>query len=72
MTSAGKTERDTKHELVDFLVRKAFDPVLKAKPGGSDAEKTKLERVQDATRAEIERFAITGRPRRSWSISSGT
>lgn len=48
-------------ELVDFLVHRAFDPVLKAKPDGrSDAEKKKLEHVQDATRKEIERFRHYG------------
>ncbi|MDT7952081.1 MAG: hypothetical protein RQ966_11315 [Acetobacteraceae bacterium] len=45
-----------KQELVEFLVRRAFDPVLQAKPSGSDAERQKLERVQKATQAEIERF----------------
>ena len=50
--------KDAKGELVEFLVRKAFEPVLQAKPGAghSDADKTKLEHVQKATRAEIERF----------------
>lgn len=48
-------------ELVDFVVRRAFEPVLKTKPDGrSDAEKRKLEHVQDATRKEIERFRHYG------------
>jgi DNA-binding transcriptional regulator LsrR (DeoR family) len=48
---------DHKSELVDFLVRKAFDPVLKAKPDGrSDADKKVLEHVQEATRSEIARY----------------
>lgn len=49
--------KDAKQELVDFLIRKAFDPVLHAKPDGrSEAERKKLEHVQDATRAEIDRY----------------
>ena len=48
-------------QLVDFLVRRAFEPVLKATPEGrSEAEKKKLEHVQDATRKEIERFRHYG------------
>ncbi|MFN3521865.1 MAG: hypothetical protein ACK4YQ_06425 [Phenylobacterium sp.] len=46
-----------KQELVNFLVKEAFDPVLEARPDGrSDAEKRKLKDVQDATRSEIDRF----------------
>lgn len=49
--------KQAKQELVDFVIRRAFDPVLKAKPDGkSDAEKKKLEHVQDATRSEIDRY----------------
>ncbi len=45
---------DKKRELVDFLVKKAFNPVLHAKADGrSEAEKRKLEHVRDATQAEI-------------------
>jgi hypothetical protein len=51
---------NAKRELVDFLIHRAFDPVLKAEPAGSDADKAKLERVQKATRAEIERFRAYG------------
>lgn len=48
---------DAKQKLVDFVVHKAFDPVLKAKPEGrSETEKEKLEHVQRATRAEIDRY----------------
>lgn len=44
-------------ELFDFLKRKVFDPVLRADSDGrSDAEQRKLEDVQEATRAEMERF----------------
>ena len=46
-----------KDELVRFLVERAFKPVLNAKPKNhSEAEQKKLEHVQKATRAEIERF----------------
>lgn len=48
---------DKKNELLHFLERKAFDPVLHARTDGrSDAEKKKLAHVQDATRAEIDRY----------------
>ncbi len=40
-----------------FLEERAFKPVLNAKPKGrSEVEQRKLEHVQKATRAEIERF----------------
>jgi hypothetical protein len=46
-----------KDELVRFLEERAFKPVLNAKPKGRlEAEQKKLEHVQKATRAEIERF----------------
>ena len=46
-----------KDELVRFLEERAFKPVLNAKPKGrSETEQKKLEHVQKATRAEIERF----------------
>jgi hypothetical protein len=46
-----------KDELVRFLEERAFKPVLNAQPQGrAEAEQQKLERVQKATRAEIERF----------------
>ena len=52
---------DAKRQLVEFLIDRAFDPVMKAKPEGrSDAEKKKLKHVQEATRAEIERFQRYG------------
>jgi myo-inositol-1-phosphate synthase len=48
---------DKKDQLVRFLEERAFKPVLNAKPKGrSEAEQKKLEHVQKATRAEIERF----------------
>jgi hypothetical protein len=46
--------RDAKNELVDFLVRRAFYPVLMAPRNGPD--KSKIDHVQNATRAEIDRF----------------
>lgn len=46
-----------KDQLARFLEERAFKPVLNAKPKGrSEAERKKLEHVQKATRAEIERF----------------
>jgi hypothetical protein len=52
---------DKKRELVDFLVKKAFNPVLHAKADSrSGADKRKLEHVRDATRAEIERYRAYG------------
>jgi hypothetical protein len=46
-----------KDELVRFLEERAFKPVLNAEPKGrSAAEQKKLEHVQKATHAEIERF----------------
>lgn len=52
---------DAKEKLVDYLIHNAFDPVLKAKPDGrSAADKEKLQHVQDATRAEIERYRRYG------------
>lgn len=47
----------SKTELVRFLDERCFQPVLKADPKGrSLAEQRKLEHVQKATRAEIDRF----------------
>jgi hypothetical protein len=46
-----------KDELVRFLEERAFKPVLTARSKGrSEAEQKRLEHVQKATRAEIERF----------------
>ena len=47
-----------KQELLDFVIRRAFDPVLHAKRDGKDADK--LAHVQDATRSEIERYKSYG------------
>ena len=52
---------DKKKDLLQFVERKAFDPVMRAKPDGrSEAEKRKLEHVQRATRAEIDRYRSYG------------
>ncbi|CCE06136.1 hypothetical protein BRAS3843_1600018 [Bradyrhizobium sp. STM 3843] len=52
---------DARQELADFVIRKAFDPVLHARPDGrSEADQRKLEHVQRATRSEIERYRNYG------------
>lgn len=52
---------DKKQELLAIVERKAFDPVMRAKPDGrSDADRKKLEHVQKATAAEIERYRAYG------------
>ncbi len=52
---------DQKHALVEFIVGEALDPVLRAKPAGrSDTDQRTLEHVQQATRAEIERYRSYG------------
>jgi hypothetical protein len=51
----------SKRELLQLVERKAFDPVMRAKPDGrKEAERKKLERVQKATKAEIERYRRYG------------
>ena len=48
--------RDAKRDPGEFLVQRAFDPVLKARTNGRpDAERARLKRVGDATRAETGR-----------------
>jgi hypothetical protein len=48
---------DGKRELLQLIEHKAFDPVMRAKSDGrSEAEQKKLERLQKATKAEIERY----------------
>lgn len=55
---------DAKKKLVDFIVSRVLDPVLRAKADGlSDTERQKLEQVQNATRAEIERYRDYGSAR---------
>jgi hypothetical protein len=50
--------RGSKDELMDFLMDRAFNPILNASAEryGSDSEREKLKEVQDATRREVERF----------------
>lgn len=51
----------SKHELVELIIHKVFDPVMRAKPDGrSEADKRALEHVQKATRTEIERYRRYG------------
>lgn len=48
---------DPKRELLSFLERKAFDPALKTNASEySQSDRTKLAHVQQATRAEVERY----------------
>lgn len=48
-------------ELVEFVISRAFNPVMRAKPDGkSDAERKTLEHVQQATKTEIERYRHYG------------
>jgi len=51
----------SKRELLRLVERKAFDPVMRAKSQGrTEAEKKKLEHVQKATKAEIDRYRHYG------------
>lgn len=48
---------DSRRKLVDFLDRRAFEPVLKADPSDyPEGKHEKLNDVQEATRNERERF----------------
>lgn len=48
---------DAQRELAEFVISKAFNPVMRAKPDGkSEADRKALEHVQQATKAEIERY----------------
>ena len=48
---------DGKQELLHFVERKAFDPVLHAKAESRpDSEKKRLQHVQQATREEVKRY----------------
>ncbi len=50
---------NTRQKLLDFLNRKAFDPVLNGSPdhNKSEADKKALEHVQRGTKSEKERYA---------------
>jgi hypothetical protein len=60
-----ESSHDTaKHKLVEFLERRAFDPVLKAKPEHyPEPRRGKLEDAQRRTRTEVERFHKYGSAR---------
>jgi len=46
-----------KQELINFLNKRVFDPILNASPSDySDADQKKLKDVQDRTRSEKDRF----------------
>jgi hypothetical protein len=52
---------NAKEKLVDFIVSRALEPVMKAKADGRpEAEQRKLKHVQDATGAEIARYRHYG------------
>ena len=51
-------DTDARNELVDFIVHRAFYPVLMADRTGP--HRARIEHVQAATRAEIERFRSYG------------
>jgi hypothetical protein len=48
---------DTKHQLTEFVIDRAFEPVMRARSDGRpDADRKMLQHLQQATRAEIERY----------------
>ncbi|WP_407179018.1 hypothetical protein [Bradyrhizobium sp. STM 3562] len=48
---------NSKRQLAEFVIDKAFEPVMRARPDGkSDSDRRTLQHLQDATRAEIERY----------------
>jgi hypothetical protein len=52
---------DSKHQLAEFVIEKAFEPVMRARPDGRpEAERRALQHVQDATRSQIERYRAYG------------
>ena len=52
---------NARKQLVDFVVARALEPVMRARPDGrSQVDRRKLQHVQDATRAEIERYRNYG------------
>jgi hypothetical protein len=53
--------QDAREHLVNYLKKRAFEPVLQAgNEGRSEAEKRRLEDVKEATRAEIDRYEHYG------------
>jgi histidyl-tRNA synthetase len=53
------SDKEKKEKLLEFLDKKAFDPVLKASDNKykTEAQKNKLKDVQESTQSEKERFA---------------
>ena len=52
---------NARQELAEFVISKAFNPVMRAKPDGkSEADNRTLEHVKKATEAEIERYRNYG------------
>jgi hypothetical protein len=48
---------DKKRQLAEFVIEKAFEPVMRARPDGrSDTDRRALQHVQAATKAEIDRY----------------
>ncbi|MGE5540597.1 MAG: hypothetical protein ACM30I_18415 [Gemmatimonas sp.] len=61
---AESTHESAKHKLIEFLERRAFDPVLSAKPEHyPEPRRSKLADVQRRTRTEVERFHRYGSAR---------
>lgn len=59
------TQDDAQHKLLAFLDRKAFEPVMRARPESyPESQRAKLKEVQDATRAEQERYRHYGSARK--------
>jgi len=57
--------QDAQQKLLDLLDRKAFDPVLRARPERyAEGQRAKLKDVQDATRTEQERYRHYGSARK--------
>ncbi|WP_428483447.1 hypothetical protein [Rhodopila sp.] len=53
--------KDAKHALAEFVINEVLDPVMKARPDTlEDADRPVLEHLQQATRAEIERYRAYG------------
>ena len=52
---------NAKQQLVNLVIHKAMDPVMHKKPDGlSEADQKKLDHVQKATEAEIDRYRNYG------------
>lgn len=53
--------KDSKSRLIEFLKRRAWNPILEASPSGrGPAERKRLERVQAKTRSQLERYRAYG------------